>query len=604
MRKGLFWSSAVLTSLLWAGVVSVNHPIETFAAQKGGKGGGGGGRNQGGGGGGGRNEGGGGQKGGGPAQIQGGGGADAGGNKAGGGPRVDEGRGGGTPGGAVREKIQAQPRNDGPRNDEGPRNVAPRNGGSRNDGPDGGARIRGNVGGNNGPNIRGTVRGNMGDGRGNNVRLRTNLNNLPNRYAGGTNIRLGSRDINIVNRNYRPAHFRHNWYRGYWSGNWGWGPGWGYGGPGRYTVGYRGNIGPNWGFNWRYGANGRNRWWNGYRGNRPLGWGLGAWGVGSLAYRSGYLPYYNPYYSSNFGYGYNYSAPINIAYDDGQSNPPSETDVLDGAIAAFQEGNYQSALEQVNQAITDNPRDPSLHEFRSLVLFAMGDYQESAAVAHAVLALGPGWDWETLSSLYPDVNVYTEQYRKLESFSKSNPEDASAKFLLAYHYLTGGHPEAAAKQLHGVVKLNPQDRVSQDILQMITANNSSTDNPTVAANENAPNSEEATAEQTESLPVPSEQTIQPERLAGNWTAERENGDKFELIVTPDSEFTWNFQPKENGEPQTIKGKVSAEGNVLAMESPEQGTLVAVVEPQGDKKFNLKLLGAPENDGGLIFSQQN
>ncbi len=62
----------------------------------------------------------------------------------------------------------------------------------------------------------------------------------------------------------------------------------------------------------------------------------------------------------------------------------------------------------------------------------MGNYQESAAVAHAVSALGPGWNWETMSALYPSVEVYTEQYRKLGEFHEDSSEDAGARFLLAY----------------------------------------------------------------------------------------------------------------------------------------------------------------------------
>jgi len=309
-----------------------------------------------------------------------------------------------------------------------------------------------------------------------------------------------------------------------------------------------------------------------------------------MAYRSGYLPYSNPYYRSNFGYAYDYSNPINIAYGESQPGTPSETDVLDQAIASFQQGDYQSALNEVNQAITDNPNDPALHEFRSLVLFAMGNYQESAAVAHAVLALGPGWNWETMSALYPSVEVYTEQYRSLESFTKTHPEDAGARFLLAYHYLTGGHQDAAKRQFEAVVKLNSNDRVSQDLLKLM-----GNEETTIAENDATPNVESAESQA---------QAIQPEQLAGNWVSERKNGDQFELNVSPDSKFTWKFKPGETGEARSINGTISAEGNVLAMESPDEGTLVAVIEPQGDQKFNLKLLGSSDDDPGLEFTQQN
>ena len=41
------------------------------------------------------------------------------------------------------------------------------------------------------------------------------------------------------------------------------------------------------------------------------------------------------------------------------------------------------------------PNDASLHEFRALVLFALGQYEQAAATLYAVLSNGPGWDWTT-----------------------------------------------------------------------------------------------------------------------------------------------------------------------------------------------------------------
>ena len=73
------------------------------------------------------------------------------------------------------------------------------------------------------------------------------------------------------------------------------------------------------------------------------------------------------------------------------------------------QSDYKTALAQVDQAIALVPNDTVLHEFRGLVLFAQERYQEAAAAEYAVLSAGPGWDWTTLSALYPDVEVYTAQ---------------------------------------------------------------------------------------------------------------------------------------------------------------------------------------------------
>ena len=86
-----------------------------------------------------------------------------------------------------------------------------------------------------------------------------------------------------------------------------------------------------------------------------------------------------------------------------------------------------------------------------------------------MLSAGPGWDWTTLSGLYPNVDVYTEQLRALEQYAKSNPAASEAKFLLAENYLTCGYTDAAAAQLKEVVQLNPKDQLSAQLLKSISA---------------------------------------------------------------------------------------------------------------------------------------
>ena len=80
-----------------------------------------------------------------------------------------------------------------------------------------------------------------------------------------------------------------------------------------------------------------------------------------------------------------------------------------------------------------------------LTLFALGRYPEAAATLNAVLATAPGMDWTTMSNLYGSVDTYTAQLRRLEDFCRSHRDDAAAHFVLAYHYLVAGHPEAGRR---------------------------------------------------------------------------------------------------------------------------------------------------------------
>lgn len=110
--------------------------------------------------------------------------------------------------------------------------------------------------------------------------------------------------------------------------------------------------------------------------------------------------------------------------------------------------------------------DVPLHAFRGLVLLALLRY-EDAAPLHAILSGGPGWDWRTLVVLYPNVSVYTQQLRALESYCNINPRSASARFVLAYSYKTQGNADVAVDQFKQVVVFRPQEGVAARLIQQL-----------------------------------------------------------------------------------------------------------------------------------------
>jgi hypothetical protein len=148
------------------------------------------------------------------------------------------------------------------------------------------------------------------------------------------------------------------------------------------------------------------------------------------------------------------------------------------ARLAFQKGDYAGAQKQCEQALRLLPGDANLHEFRALCQFAQGNYKGAAATLHPVLAAGPGWDWNTLSSFYPGAATYTKQLRALEQHVKEHPKDAAGHFVLAYHYLVLDERDAARGQLREVVNAQPTDRVSAGILAALNkANNGNDEEP-------------------------------------------------------------------------------------------------------------------------------
>ena len=174
--------------------------------------------------------------------------------------------------------------------------------------------------------------------------------------------------------------------------------------------------------------------------------GLVAWRLGNLAYRSGYQAYANPYHLRPVTIGtasVDYSRPICVQQSRSElafaKNEAQAEQLRQQALAYFERarrafylGQTDEAYDDINRAVALMPDDTVLHEFRALVLFSIGKYGEAAEVMHAVLAVAPGWDWTTLSGLYPDQDVYIAQLRALEQSVRLNPREPAARFLLAY----------------------------------------------------------------------------------------------------------------------------------------------------------------------------
>jgi tetratricopeptide (TPR) repeat protein len=438
----------------------------------------------------------------------------------------------------------------------------------------------------------------------------TQYSRIGNRPFAGNSIQYNNRPFNVAGNDYRPSYYRHNAYHGYWNGN------------RRLTTGNRilhpiaygpdnargyrnygsGDFG-NYGYNgyssgWGWGLSPGYQSYSGY-GYRPLGWGMGGWGLGSLIYNSGYLGYSNPYYVNSGTTVYNYTQPIPVYY-----NTTTEVDVaaaesadtvLNEAIAAFRLDDYNRALDITNKGIAEYSDDAVLHEFRSLVLFANQDYQQSAATIHSVLAVGPGWDWTTMSGMYSGTGVYAGQLRSLEAFTRANPQDAASQFLLAYHYMTCGHPDAAARHFEQVVTLMPNDRVASDLLRMIK--------PPEAGPESDPSQLAVSSQPVDQKTGIEIIAVAPEQIVGAWTSTRDDATEFDLNLTEDGNFTWAFAARDQ-QAQGFGGTYTVEQNVLVLERKDGGSLMAEVSVNNTGGFNFRLLGTSDEDKGLEFVRAN
>jgi tetratricopeptide (TPR) repeat protein len=140
---------------------------------------------------------------------------------------------------------------------------------------------------------------------------------------------------------------------------------------------------------------------------------------------------------------------------------------MDLARQAFRKGDYAEAQRQCEAALGLLPGDANLYEFGALCQFAQGKYKDAAATLYEVLAVRPGWNWDTLSSFYPSARTYTTQLRALERYTKADPGDAAGHFVLAYHYRALDEREAAVEQLREVIALQPRDQVAPGLLKAL-----------------------------------------------------------------------------------------------------------------------------------------
>ncbi len=355
------------------------------------------------------------------------------------------------------------------------------------------------------------------------------------------------------------------WYHGCWNGGWYPGAGWGH-------------------------------MWNNY----PVAtaFGLTAWGVNRMAYGFGYWGYSNPYATTS-SVSYDYSQPITV-YSNSEvtttpatpaTTPPaapteatdSGTTALDDARAAFYAGDSAKALTSLDTALKATPNDTVVHEFRGLVLFALKKYPESAAATYAVLSAGPGWDWTTMSSLYPSVETYTKQLRELEDFAKTNPKSPDAHFLLGYHYLTTGYAENASKQFKLAQSELPNDKLLKQLVSMTTP----------------PDESSKTATPPAPADLPAEKVLSAEKLVGTWKASSQ-GASFQLDLAKDGSFVWTFA--RGKDKQTMKGVFAVDQNNLALEPDAGGTMLAEIDFANPSQFLFKMIGDDAKDPGLQFKK--
>jgi hypothetical protein len=198
-----------------------------------------------------------------------------------------------------------------------------------------------------------------------------------------------------------------------------------------------------------------------------------------------------------------------------------------------------------------------------------------------------------MSGLYGNVDDYTEQLRRLETFCGKNPRDASAYFVLAYHYLVTGHQDDAVNALRTVVTLQPKDVTAKRMLDSLAPAEAPA---LVKVPPGPPGAAPALAAERPDAADDGPHTD----LVGSWRA-KAGGTTIELAIGDDSQFTWRATT-EGQPPVELKGQATATSDTLVLENKEQGSMVGNVKSAGANKWQFKVAGGPPNDPGLTFER--
>lgn len=262
--------------------------------------------------------------------------------------------------------------------------------------------------------------------------------------------------------------------------------------------GPRFGVGPGPGVSWGY----------------SYGPGFGAYRAYSqwaLPFGSGYTGAFygggaNPYY----GY-YSYASPqrFNAGRIDpgtaGVDHSPGGTGEFEqSAREAFRRGDYQEAARLVNHALIDDPQNAQLYLFASQALFAVGEYEGSAALVHQAATQLETAELGVVVQNYGQYyrgRDYIEQMNQLIEFIQQNPDSTAALFVRGFQYGFLGHRDAALKDLAKAYELESRDELVPKLIEEFGGQPPT--NP--AANETAPPTEFAPPETLpETLPSPSE----------------------------------------------------------------------------------------------------
>jgi hypothetical protein len=195
------------------------------------------------------------------------------------------------------------------------------------------------------------------------------------------------------------------------------------------------------------------------------------------------------------------------------------------------------------------------------------------------------------------VQTYTGQLRALEDRWRQDPKAAAPRLVRAYYYLVAGHKAESLAQLKAVVTLEPGDRVARRMVETLDAG------PAVASGGTGstaapPSADRSGPPRSAGNPTRAVLTGATTDLGGRWHGRRD-GSVFDLDLDEAGHCRWKSM-RDGPEPIAASGAYRLSGQTLILQSPERGTLRAILAPTGADGFTFKAVGDPPGDPGLRF----
>lgn len=161
--------------------------------------------------------------------------------------------------------------------------------------------------------------------------------------------------------------------------------------------------------------------------------------------------------------GYRGPAPSSVIVD-------AETRLVE-ASADLRSGRYDAALVRLDRLLAQQADNGYAHMLRCHALFALGRYDQSADALRQALPLMPDDAWGRMIVHYRDTfgttRQYTDRLRALELAVQQNPQQASTRLLLGYHYAYLGFKEAGLIHLRAAADLLKLDQPARRLVEQL-----------------------------------------------------------------------------------------------------------------------------------------